>query len=228
MLAIESAGPGVIILGATNNISAVDAALLRPGRLDRTIELKRPGHAGIVNILRHHLDGALASADLTDVGHLLAGSTAAEIMMAARAARRIARNANRELKPDDLFQAVAPIEDIEPAALMRISLHEAAHAVASIAVPAGFLQRCSIGRQGGSPGRTIIRGETADLSTRDSIERRAVATLAGRAAEKLLLRGSIALGSGGDDSSDLALVTRHVASIHASTGLGSTLVYLVS
>jgi cell division protease FtsH len=228
LLAIESAGAGVIILGATNNISAVDAALLRPGRLDRTIELKRPEHAGIVNILRHHLDGSLAGADLTGVGHLLAGSTAAEIMMAVRGARRIARNADRELEPDDLLQAVAPIEYVEPAALMRISLHEAAHAVASIAVPAGFLQRCSIGRQGGSPGRTIIRGETADLSTRDSIERRAVATLAGRAAEKLFLRGSIALGSGGDDSSDLALVTRHLASIHASTGLGGTLVYLVS
>jgi cell division protease FtsH len=228
MLAIENAADGVIIIGATNNVSAVDAALLRPGRLERTIEFKRPGHAGIVNILKHHLDGSLADADLTEIGHLMAGSTPADIMMSARDARRIARNAGRELELGDLLQAVAPVQDIEPAALMRICLHEAAHAVASLAVPAGVLHRCIIGGQTNSAGRTIIKSETSDLDTRDSIERRAVATLAGRAAEKLLLGGSMALGSGGDSLSDLAVVTQFVASLHASTGLGGSLVYLVS
>jgi cell division protease FtsH len=228
MLAIENAADGVIIIGATNNVSAVDAALLRPGRLERTIEFKRPGHAGIVNILKHHLDGSLADADLTDIGHLMAGSTPADIMMAARGARRIARNAGRELRLDDLLQAVAPVEEIEPAALMRICIHEAAHAVASLAVPAGVLHRCIIGGQTDSAGRTIIKHETADLATRDSVERRAVAMLAGRAAEKLCLGGSISLGSGGDDFSDLAVVTQYISSLHAATGLGGSLVYLVS
>lgn len=228
MLTIERAPAGVLVLGATNNISGVDAALLRPGRFDRTIELKRPGHAGIVNILRHHLDGSLADADLTNIGHLLTGATPAEIMMAARSARRIARNAGRELALDDLVKAAAPVNEIEPEALLRISVHEAAHAIGSLAVPAGHLLQCFVGGPAGSSGRTIIKNESNDLATRESVERRAVVTLCGRAAEALLLGGSISLGSGGDDDSDLAVVTQFVASLHASTGLAGSLVYLVS
>jgi cell division protease FtsH len=228
MLSIENAGVGEIIIGCTNYVNGVDAALLRPGRLERQIELKLPDHAGIVSVLRYHLDDALVGADLSEVGHLLAGSTPAEIMMAVRSARRIARTAERDLAVDDLLESIAPPEEIEPKKLWRICLHEAAHAVASIKVPAGILQRCIVGVGPGSSGRTIIQGEKDDLETRDSIERRAVATLAGRAAERLLLGGSISLGSGGDDDSDLALVTHFLASVHASTGLGGSLVYLVS
>jgi len=228
MLSIEKAGAGQIIIGCTNYINGVDAALLRPGRLERQIELKLPDHAGVVNVLRYHLDDVLTGADLSEVGHLLAGSTPAEIMMAVRGARRIARNAGRDLMVDDLLESIAGPEEIEPKTLLRISLHEAAHAVASIVVPAGILQRCIVGAGPGSSGRTIIQGETDDLETRDSIERRAVATLAGRAAERLLLGGSISLGSGGEDDSDLALVTKFLASLHASTGLAGSLVYLVS
>lgn len=228
LLAIENAAPGVIILGCTNHLAAVDAALLRPGRLERTIELKLPEHAGIVQILRHHLDGALRDADLTDIGNLLAGSTPAEIMMVVRSARRTARNAGRGLELDDLIRTVAPIEHIEPGVLLRVSIHESAHAIASLVVPAGHLQRCIIGGQADSPGRTIIAGETHDLPDRDAIERRAIVTLAGRSAERLLLGGSVALGSGGDEYSDLATVTKFIASLHASTGLGGSLVYLTS
>jgi cell division protease FtsH len=226
--AVSRQRAGIVVIGATNNIAGVDTALLRPGRLERSIELTRPDHAGILNVLRYHLDSSLTGADLTEVGHVLAGSTPAEVMMVVRGARRIARYAGRELALDDLLKSVSPADDIEPAALMRISFHEAAHAVGSLAVPAGILQRCIIGGAAGSAGRTIIKSETDDLTTRDAVERRAVVTLCGRAAEKLLLDGSIALGSGGDADSDLAVVTQFIASLHASTGLGGTLVYLVS
>lgn len=189
--------------------------------------MTRPGHAGILNVLRYHLNGDLAGADLTDVAHLLTGSTAADIMMVTRSARRIARYAGRELALDDLLQSVAPIEEIPADALMRISVHESAHAVGSLAVPAGILLRCVIGGTAGDLGRTFIQSETSDVATRDAVERRAVVTLCGRAAEALLI-GDVALGSGGDSDSDLAVVTQLIASLHASTGLAGSLVYLVS
>jgi len=225
--AVAGQRAGIVVLGLTNNIRGVDAAILRPGRLERSIELVRPGHAGIVNVLRYHLDGSLLDADLTDVGHLLAGSTPADIMMVVRSARRIARYAGREFELDDLIRSIAPAEEIAPAALLRISYHEAAHAIGSLAVPAGILLRCVIGGTAGDLGRTFIKGEADDLVTRDAVERRAVVTLCGRAAEALLI-GDVGLGSGGDSDSDLAVVTQFLASLHASTGLGSTLVYLVS
>jgi cell division protease FtsH len=225
--AVAGQRTGIVVIGATNNIGGVDTALLRPGRLERAIFIARPDHAGVMNILRYHLDGALADEDLTLVGHLLSGSTGADIMLTVREARRLARFGGRELSIDDLVRAAIPEHEIEPEALLRISTHEAAHAVGSLAVPAGVLLRCILTGAARSPGQTIVAKETGDLATRDSIERRAVVTLCGRAAERLLI-GSVSLGSGGDDDSDLAVVTRFVATLHGSTGLGGSLVYLAS
>jgi cell division protease FtsH len=226
--AVAGKRAGIVVVGLTNNINGVDAAILRPGRLERALEVTRPDHAGILNILRYHLHTSLPGDDLTEVGHLLAGSTPADVMILVRGARRIARYAGREMVLDDLLKSVSPADDIEPAALLRISVHESAHAIGSLAVPSGILQRCIIGGATGSAGRTMIKAETDDLLTQDAVERRAVVGLCGRAAEKLLLGGSIALGCGGDDDSDLAVVTQLIGTLHASTGHGSTLTYLVS
>jgi ATP-dependent Zn protease len=225
--AVAGKRAGIVVIGATNNIKGVDAAVLRPGRLERAIEIKRPDRAGTVNILRYHLNGDLADADLADIAHLMEGSTGAEIMMAVRGARRIARYRNRKLEIGDLSKAIAPVEDIAPDALKRVCNHEAAHAVASLVVPSGVLKRCIVGSTASSAGRTLIQMDTDDLLTRDSVERRAVVLLCGRTAERLLI-GNVGLGAGGDDESDLAQVTQFVATLHASTGLGDTLTYLVS
>jgi cell division protease FtsH len=225
--AVAGKRAGIVVIGATNNIQGVDAAVLRPGRLERAIEIRRPDHAGALNILIHHLNGELPDADLADIAHLMDGSTGADIMMTVRSARRIARYAGRKLGRDDLLQAMAPVEDIASDALNRICVHEAAHAVASLAVPSGVLMRCIVGGTTGSRGQTLIRMDTDDLLTRDSVERRAVVLLCGRTAEQLLI-GNKGLGSGGNDESDLAQVTQFVASLHASTGLGDTLTYIAS
>lgn len=221
-------GANILVLAATNKIDAVDPALMRPGRLERAIEVKRPSHEGIVNVLEFHLERALAPPDLDEVARLLAGSTPAEIMMSVRGARRLARQAKRDLTRQDLIEAIAPIDDgIAPAALLRLSIHEAAHAVASIAVPFGRVDGCVIGLSGNSAGRTHVKPDADDLATRDWVERRAVMILSGRAAEERLL-GCIALGGGGTDDSDLADTTRSIASLYTSTGLGGSLVYRAS
>jgi cell division protease FtsH len=225
--AVAGKRAGIVVIGATNNIKGVDAALLRPGRLERAIEIKRPDHAGALNILRYHLNRDLPDANLADIGHLMDGSTGAEIMMVVRAARRIARYAGRELQLDDLLQAIAPVEAMAPRTLRRASVHEAAHAVGSLVVPSGILKRCIVGSAAAAHGQTIIQADGDDLLTRDSVERRAVVLLCGRAAERLLI-GNASLGAGGDDESDLAQATQFIATLHASAGLGDTLTYLVS
>ena len=57
---------GVILVGATNRPSAIDAALLRSGRLETRIDIPTPDVDALVGILDHHLghdlDGVVASA----------------------------------------------------------------------------------------------------------------------------------------------------------------------
>lgn len=57
---------GVILVGATNRPSAIDAALLRSGRLETRIDIPMPDIDALVGIIDHHLgrdlDGVVASA----------------------------------------------------------------------------------------------------------------------------------------------------------------------
>jgi hypothetical protein len=52
---------GVIVVGATNDPSMIDPALLRSGRLAPRIEIPRPDVTARMGILRHHLGDHLAS-----------------------------------------------------------------------------------------------------------------------------------------------------------------------
>jgi SpoVK/Ycf46/Vps4 family AAA+-type ATPase len=47
----------VVVLAATNRVEVLDAALLRPGRLDRTVAVGVPDRQAREAILRIHLDG---------------------------------------------------------------------------------------------------------------------------------------------------------------------------
>lgn len=210
---------GVVVIGATNRIEAIDPAILRPGRLERTIEITAPGPDGILNVLRFHVRDSLPERDLRSVVEMLDGFTPAEIMETVRSARRTARNARRDLSADDLKRAVLPAVTVPPAKLKRIAVHEAGHVVVAVATDLGTVRSVRIGGRQGAGGVTSIEPDSSDLATRQSIEGQVVGILAGRAAEIVLL-GAPSAGAGGSERSDLALATRLVASMELSLGLG--------
>lgn len=76
----------------------------------------------------------------------------------------------------------------------------------------------------GAAGRTTVVPDTDDLPTKRDFEDRVVATLCGRAAERLLV-GEMSIGSGLDAQSDIAISTHMIAALHASTGLGGELAF---
>ncbi len=211
---------GVIVIGSTNFIEGVDPALLRPGRLEKAVEIKPPDAAGVANILRFHLDGEIQD-DLSDIGAMMAGATGAEIMHAVKAARRIARHASRELELDDLRRVILPDEQHPPARLFRMAVHEAAHAVAALALSVGKVEHAVLRAEGASGGQTAVDWADDDLLTRRTIEDRVVVALAGRAAERLLT-GEMSAGG----ASDIGLATAKIAELHASFGLGGDPVHL--
>jgi ATP-dependent Zn protease len=216
---------GIVAIAATNLIGRVDKALLRPGRLEKIIEIPPPDAAGAVNILRFHLDAELRGEDLTGIGALFDGSTGAEIMHAVRLARRAARNAGRRLAVDDVRRAALPPEEVSPAHLFRMAVHEAAHAVAALAIQSGTVRHVVLGKIGASGGRTVINFGDERVWTRSALEDRVVVGLAARAAERIFT-GAVSTASGGASNSDIATATAMIASIHASYGMGEDLVYL--
>lgn len=226
--AVAGKRAGIVVIGATNNIEGVDPALLRPGRLERSIKIKRPDRAGILNILKYHLNGELLKEDLSEVANVMEGCTGAEIMMAVRGARRAARYQGRDLECNDLLTAIAPVDDIPADILRRICVHEAAHAVSSVAVRSGVLIRCFVGgMDSSSGGGTVIRRDARSLLTKVEIERQVIVALSGRAAEEMLL-GDASNGAGGDCRSDLARATRLIGALHAAWGLGDTISYVAA
>jgi cell division protease FtsH len=229
--AVANQREGIIVVGATNFIENIDPALLRPGRLERTICIERPSLEGTVNILKHHVrDAGFSEAALIEIGRFIEFNTGAEIMMIVRDARRLARQAKRPLTVEDLRAIALPANhSISEPQLLRTSIHEAGHAVAALSLSCGVLKKAVVatGRDG-SGGRTHVEFDVmADGLTRAAIEDHITMILSGRAAEKTIL-GAESIGAGGIDSSDLAAATSLTCSLHVSFGLCDTLAYHAS
>lgn len=207
---------GVVLIGATNDISRIDAALLRPGRLDQAIEVPPPDEEGRLAALRHHLGRDLKQVDLTPVVRLSRGATGAVLAGAVRAARRTADAAGRRMNLSDLLAEIAPEDGRSPEDLRAAALHEAGHAVVALRLGLTLVQ-VTVQAGEGSGGATTIR-RTDGTPDRAALERQVMSLLAGRAAD-------IVLGTGADtgSASDLREATRVIAGLHASLGLGSRL-----
>ena len=78
----------VFILGATNRLELLDEAILRPGRFDYALEVKRPSPEGCRKILGIHTHRMPlgAGVDLDAIAAELEGRTGAEIAYVTREA----------------------------------------------------------------------------------------------------------------------------------------------
>lgn len=207
---------GVILIGATNHLDRVDAALLRPGRFDRQFLIAPPDEAGRLGVLRIHLGDDLADADLTSAARLSSGMTGAALAGCVRAARSRARATGRPMRLDDLLAEIAPADARPPARLRAVALHEAGHAL--VAHRLGLVVvRVTIRGGAHHEGATVLRlsDPTPD---RAGLERQVIGLLAGRAADAVL-GGGVTAGA----SDDLREATRLLAAVHASLGLGDIL-----
>jgi len=217
--------PGVIVVGTTNHRESIDPAILRPGRLDLHIEMPLPDRTTIHGILARHLGDALTSAELHALATDAIGRSAAEIDAAVRAARADARADARHIHPPadrpvdpariraHLGIASTPHGD---AMRWRSAVHECGHALACAALGLGTVHRVLLTPGGGE----ILRDRDPREGLLPDVEAELALTLAGRAAERLVL-GTVSAGSGGPDESDLAVATRIAIAIDTALGLGA-------
>ena len=213
----------LIIIGATNNVEQLDAALIRPGRLFPVIRIAPPDAVALAGILRQHLAGDLPEVDLSGVARVGVGATGAEAAAWVKAARSTARAEGRRMILSDLGAQVAPPDERTAEEIRTCALHEASHAVIAIKGGCGTLTGVTI-----VPNRTNVGAATTRLHaraflTRAEIEAIVVMILAGRAMD--LLEGVPNTGAGGGPGSDIQRATEMVVALHAAYGLGQSLLY---
>ncbi|GAH89232.1 unnamed protein product, partial [marine sediment metagenome] len=103
---------GVIVIGATNRVDAIDQALRRPGRFDTEIRFSVPNKSARNEIFKIHTRGMPMEADVdidyySEVTH---GFVGADIMAFVREA---AMDAIRDILPEINIDETIPIEIIQ-------------------------------------------------------------------------------------------------------------------
>ncbi|MDX8465653.1 ATP-dependent Zn protease [Mesorhizobium sp. VK23B] len=145
------------------------------------------------------------------------GLTGADIERVVKEARQQARREQRSLAFSDLEERIAGAKPSRSMALrLRMSTHEAGHAIARLLLGFGPIYEITIE----APKGGYVSGSTGqDEVTEAWLTAVLIETLAGRAAEEVML-GSISANSGGLDYSDLASATRLALDMEMVLGFG--------
>ena len=133
---------GIIVIGATNRVDMLDAALLRPGRFDRQVYIELPDMAGRREILDLYAKKVKIGDDvnLQDIARGTTGFSGADLEnLLNEAALHAVRNGRSEITPDDMEEArdkiiMGPrkIRKMRPEDIKLTAYHEAGHAFVSL------------------------------------------------------------------------------------------------
>ena len=203
---------GILFIAATNRVDALDSALLRPGRFDKTIHVSPPRtKADREAIVEVHSKGKTFEDGLTieKVAKQCYGLTGAEIASALNDAVLESFKADRK--------GVISIEDIDKAVMKlfakglakgkhsekdmyRVAVHEVGHAIMNKAVDRSVVKVSIQPYSSGVGGVTQIDGESSGLDglrTRTDLINDIKVLYAGKVAEEIML-GECSVGASND------------------------------
>ena len=223
--------PLVFVIGATNRPDVLDAALVRPGRLDRRLNIYAPDGDGRKDIIQFYL-GQKSHEPNIAIDMMVSDSigwTPIEIKTIINEALVVASDDGRDyltyrdwLVARDSRQLgiKQPIQTMSPADKRAIAYHEAGHAVAARYLQQeNRLQKASIIRMGDALG-VVQRSAREERYTRHAreIETDIMVSLGSRAVEEVILHTRMS-GAG----SDLQTATYLAMGYIGQLGMGPTL-----
>lgn len=191
---------GVIVVAATNHPDNLDEALRRPGRFDRTVQVRLPDREDRAKIFRFYaqrLKSKAADIDYDQLARLTTGLSPATVAMVVNQAGLIARKAgDHEIAAKHFMEAIkiARIGDVSGAerALTederkRIAVHEAGHGLVAALLGTGVLEEVTILPRGGALGVALItKAQDKHLYRETEIRNEIQVLLGGRNAEILV------------------------------------------
>ena len=199
----------VVVMGASNRLEHLDAALLRPGRFDRQVLVGSPDLSSREAILRVHTrEKPLApDVDLPTVARQTAGLTGADLANIANEAAIFAGREDRSYITQDNFEdamerVVAGLQKrrvVTEKEKRVLAFHEAGHALMSYLMGDIMpLHKVSIVSRGDALGYAYyVPNEDRYVRTKEELIDSMKITLAGRAAEQVVF-GRISTGAADD------------------------------
>jgi cell division protease FtsH len=219
----------VVVMGASNRLDQLDAALLRPGRFDRQVLVGPPDLSSREAILRVHTrDKPLATdVDLATVARQTAGLTGADLANIANEAAIFAGREDAQYIAQEHFEAA--MERIVAGLQKRrvvtekekrvLAFHEAGHALMSYLMGELMpLHKVSIVSRGQALGYAYyLPTEDRYVRTTEELIDSMKITLAGRAAEQVVF-GRVSTGA----ADDLEKVTELARAMVFEYGMSET------
>ncbi len=225
-------GTNVVVIAATNRAETLDAALLRPGRFDRTVEIPLPNQRERAAILAIHARGKTVhpSVDLGKVSRSTPGFSGADLanlvneaaINAVRAGRGVLTAADFEAARDRLLLGRRDSSSVlMPEEKDAVAVHEAGHAlVALLSEHADPVAKVTILPRGASLGVTEqLPVDERHLYPESYLTDALAVRLGGRAAE-LVVFGEASTGASNDLAAATELATRMVREWGLSPELG--------
>jgi cell division protease FtsH len=218
----------VIVIAATNRADVLDKALMRAGRFDRQIYVDLPDLNERAAIFKVHIKPLKLNknVDLEFLAQQTPGFSGADIAnLCNESALIAARNNKKSITHQDFLDAVDRIvgglekknKIISPKEKKTIAYHEAGHATASWMLEhAAPLVKVTIVPRGQSLGAAWYLPEERQIVRPDQMLDEMCATMAGRAAEKVMF-DSISTGA----LNDLEKVTRQARAMVTIYGLNN-------
>lgn len=225
--------PGIFIIGATNRIDLLDAAMTRPGRIDKKIYVGNPDATTRKEILKIHVKGKPMDTRILmeDLLQMTQGYSGAQIENFLNEAMLYALRDNRkEMSRLDLeqmatrtltgFQAVE--SKVTPEQLYQVAVHEMGHAFTAILT--GHKKVIKVSIHLWSPksiGFTLFETQETNMPTKDDLRAELMVLLGGRAAEDLFFEDKISTGA----SQDLEQTKNLAQQMVVNWGMGDRIIY---